>query len=218
MAIGRLPVRTAADAGPLAAKIIGYDQYEGSPRVLLVADQNDGYSFEAADTLLQSLIPANFLVTDIRRGQVGDSDARSQLLDALNQGPKFVNFYGHGSTLVWTNAPILRASDANSLTNTERLTFVDAMTCLSGVFHDVSVDGLGEALLKAPGGAIAVWASSGMTDPSAQVEMNQQAVQLLLSGSGLTIGEITAQAKAATNNSDVRRTWVLLGDPATKLK
>ena len=218
MAIGRLPVRTAQEMTALVSKIVGYDQYEGSPRVVLVADQNDGHNFEAADTQLQSLIPANLTVTDIRRGQVGDSNARSQLLDALNQGPKLVNFYGHGSTLVWTNAPILTAADAATLTNIERLTLFDAMTCLNGFFQDVSIDGLGEALLKAPGGAIAVWASSGLTDPNAQVDMNQRAIQLLLNGSGLTIGEVTAQAKAATGNSDVRRTWVLLGDPATKIK
>jgi hypothetical protein len=57
-----------------------------------------------------------------------------------------------------------------------------------------------------------------MTDPAAQQVMNQQAVQLLFNGSSLTIGEITAQAKAATSNADVRRTWILLGDPATRIK
>jgi hypothetical protein len=73
-------------------------------------------------------------------------------------------------------------------------------------------------MLKAPGGAIAVWASTGMTDPDAQEIMNQRAIQLLFNAPGLTIGEITAQAKAVTGDPDVRRTWVLLGDPATKIK
>jgi hypothetical protein len=218
IAIGRLPVRTPAEASALASKIVGYDSYEGSTRVLLVADRNNGYDFEAADTQLQSLIPASITLTDIRRGQVGDSEARSQLLDALNSGPKLVNFYGHGSTRLWTDAPILSSTDAASLDNTERLTLFDSMTCLTGYFQDPSIESLGEALLKSAGGAIAVWASSGMTEPSAQVEMNQRAIQLLFAGSGLTVGEITAQAKAATNNPDVRRTWVLLGDPATRIK
>ncbi len=218
IAIGRLPVRTAAEAGSLVAKIIRYDQYEGSKQVVLVADHFDKYDFEAADTQLKSLIPADLTVTDIRRGQVGDSNARSQLLAAINNGPKFVNFYGHGSTRLWTDGSILTAADAASLGNTERLTLFNAMTCLNGFFHDPTIESLGEALLKANGGAIAVWASTGMTDAGAQVLMNQQAMQLLLSGSGLTIGEVTAQAKAATANSDVRSTWVLLGDPATKIK
>ena len=48
--------------------------------------------------------------------------------------------------------------------------------------------------------------------------MNQEAIRQLFSGAGLTIGEVTARAKAATGNADVRRTWILLGDPATKLR
>lgn len=218
IAIGRLPVRTAQEAAAMVAKIVRYDSSEAIPRVTLVADHFDGYDFEAASTQLQPMIPGSVTVTDIRRGQVGDSNARSQLLTAINQGQKLINFYGHGSSRVWTDGPILNATDAPNLTNVERLSLFDAMTCLNGLFQNATVESLGEALMKAEGGAIAVWASSGMTDPAAQVLMNQQAIQLLFSGTGLTIGEVTAQAKAATNNADVRRTWVLLGDPATKLK
>jgi hypothetical protein len=184
----------------------------------MVADHNDGFDFETADTQSQALIPANLTITSIRRGQLGDSQTRSQLLEALNVGAKFVNFYGHGSTRLWTDAQILTAADAPNLANTDRLALFDSMTCLTGLFHDVSVESLGEALLKSPGGAIAVWASSGMTDPSNQVLMNQEAIRQLFGGGGLTIGEVTVLAKAATGNADVRRTWILLGDPATKLR
>jgi len=218
IAIGRLPVRTAGETAALAEKIVRYDWSEANRRVVLVADQNEGYDFETADTQLQALLPATLSITDIRRGQVGDPNTRTQLLDALNLGAKLVNYYGHGSTLVWTSASILTAADAASLANTDRLALFDAMTCFNGFFHDVSIDSLGEALLKSPGGAIAVWASTGMTDPGGQVQMNEEAIRQLFSGAGLTIGEVTARAKAATGNPDVRRTWVLLGDPATKLK
>ena len=67
-------------------------------------------------------------------------------------------------------------------------------------------------------GAIAVWASTGLTDPAAQVIMSLEAVRQLFNGAGLTIGEVTARAKGSTDNTDVKRTWVLLGDPATKLR
>jgi hypothetical protein len=218
MAIGRLPVRTVEEATAMVSKIVGYDQSFGTGRVLMVTDQNQGYNFEAADTQLRGLMPASVTVTGIRRGEVGDANARSQLLDGINQGQKLVNYYGHGSTRVWTNAPILSAADAASFVNTDKLALFDAMTCLNGFFHDVTIDSLGEALLKSKGAAIAVWASTGMTDPSAQVLMNEEAIRLLFSGAGLTIGEVTARAKAAAGNPDVRRTWVLLGDPATKIK
>ncbi len=218
MAIGRLPVRTPQEMAAMVSKIVRYDQSTASNCVLLVADRNKGFDFEAADMQLRSVIPGNLAVTDIRRGQAGDSNARSQLLAGINHGQKVVNYYGHGSTQLWTDAPLLTAADAANLVNRDGLALFMAMTCLNGFFHDPMIESLGESLLKAQGGAIAVWASSGLTDPNAQAMMNQQAMRLLFGKSGLAIGEVTAQAKAAVANADVRRTWILLGDPATKLK
>ena len=218
IAIGRLPVRTPAEAAAMVTKLVSYDAAAGTNNVLLVADRNSNFDFEAADTQLRSLIPASLTVTDIRRGQVGDATARTQLLAALNQGSKVVNYYGHGSTTVWTDAPMLSASDAAGLTNQNHLSLIVSMTCLNGYFHAPSIESLGESLLKAQGGAIAVWASSGLTDAQAQTVMSRDAISRLLNGSTLTIGEIVALAKASVTNLDVRRTWILLGDPATRLK
>ena len=129
-----------------------------------------------------------------------------------------MNYYGHGSTRLWTDAPILTAGDAGNLGNAQHLSFFVNMTCLNGYFQEPSLDSVAESLLKAQGGAIAVWASTGITEPDGQVMMSQEAIRQLFNGSGITIGEATARAKGATADSDVRRTWILLGDPATKLK
>jgi hypothetical protein len=92
------------------------------------------------------------------------------------------------------------------------------MTCLNGYFQDAALDSLGESLLKAEhGGAVAVWGSSGMTTPDIQSILNQQAYRMIFNGTSMTIGEATARAKAAVTNGDVRRTWILLGDPTTRL-
>jgi hypothetical protein len=48
--------------------------------------------------------------------------------------------------------------------------------------------------------------------------MNKEFVRLLFNGEGLTIGEAAARAKASTDDQDVRKTWILFGDPTTKLK
>lgn len=218
IAIGRLPVRTPAEAAAMVTKLVSYDSSLPSPNVLLVADRNSNFDFESADTQLRALIPASLTVTDIRRGQLGDANARTQLLAALNQGAKVVNYYGHGSTTVWTDAPILSASDGARLTNSAHLSLVVSMTCLNGYFHAPSIESLGESLLKSQGGAIAVWASSGLTDAQAQTVMSRDAINRLLSGPNLTIGEVVALAKGSVTNLDVRRTWILLGDPATRLK
>ena len=81
------------------------------------------------------------------------------------------------------------------------------------------MESLAEALIKTQdGGAVAVWTSSGLTDPDAQLQMNKGLVRLLFNGEGLTLGEATAGAKAATIDQDVRRSWILFGDPTTRLK
>jgi hypothetical protein len=78
---------------------------------------------------------------------------------------------------------------------------------------------LAEVLLKArQGGALAIWASSGLTEPEGQSVMDQELVRLLFNGESLTLGEAVQGAKAATSDSDVRRTWILFGDPTTRLR
>jgi hypothetical protein len=63
-----------------------------------------------------------------------------------------------------------------------------------------------------------VWTSSGMTTTDKQMPMNQRLFRLLFVGNeSLTLGEATMKAKAATGDSDVRRTWTLFGDPAMRL-
>lgn len=102
----------------------------------------------------------------------------------------------------------------------DRLPVFVMMTCLNGFFHDAVVDSLGESLLKAEhGGAVAVWASSAMTVPDQQAAMNREFYRLMFSGKGsLSFGETARRAKLAVDDADVRRTWILPGDPAMKLE
>ena len=119
---------------------------------------------------------------------------------------------------------LLTATDARGLTNQEHLPLFVMMNCLNGYFQDTATDSLAEALMKAErGGAVAVWASSGLTVPSEQSLMNQQMFRLLFGddaerSKSVTLGEVTSQAKATVGDADVRATWILFGDPATRLR
>ena len=93
------------------------------------------------------------------------------------------------------------------------------MDCLNGFFHDVYTQSLAESLMLAPnGGAVAVWASSGLTDPTPQVTLNQGALSIQFSHPSLAVGDVIRLSKAGVNNSDVRQTWIFFGDPAMHLK
>jgi hypothetical protein len=93
------------------------------------------------------------------------------------------------------------------------------MNCLNGFFHDVYTESLATALmLSRNGGAVAVWASSGLTAPTPQFQMDQSLVKTLFTTPGISIGDAVLQAKSTIADQDVRRTFILFGDPVMKLK
>jgi hypothetical protein len=219
MAVGRLPVRTDKEAAALAAKIVAYEQIARPEGALLVTDDNDEFDFEAPGRELRRLIPAGVGVEEINRGRMGPAAAKSMLLGSLNRGPRVVNYIGHANVDGWRGS-LLTSADALSLSNGENLPLFVMMTCLNGYFHDAQLDSLAESLMKAEqGGAVAVWASSGMTGPGEQAPIDLELFKRLFdSNSSLTLGEATARAKALSGNRDVRLTWILFGDPTTRLK
>jgi hypothetical protein len=223
MAVGRLSVRTVEEAQIVVSKIMGYEQSAGGiTEVLLVADMaGDGdFDFEGASSAVGDLLPGALTVAKIFRSQFADDDqVHTQILQGLNSGTLLVNYFGHGYEEGWRGDTFTTA-DAEGLINGGRLPFVVSMTCLNGFFQDVYAASLGKVLLTAKqGGAVAVWASSGLTDPAGQAVMNKRLVGLLFNGESLTtLGEAAKKAKAAVSDQDVRRTWILFGDPTTRLK
>lgn len=224
MAMGRIPVRTSAEATTVITKILNYEQPSNTgdwtKKALVVADIGDpsDFDFEAASNEVAALLPGSITATKIYRSAfTNDGEANATLLDGIDQGALLVNYMGHGSEDSW-RGDIFTAGDAVTLTNGLKLPFFVNMTCWNGWFP-WTVETLAEALLKSgQGGAVAVWASSGLTEPDEQLIMNKALMPLLFSGQSLTIGEATKGAKAAVSDMDVRRSWILFGDPATRLK
>jgi len=66
---------------------------------------------------------------------------------------------------------------------------------------------------------VAVWASSGMTLPSDQAVMNMEMFRRLYDPTtSWTLGEAVLKAKAIELNKDARLTWILIGDPTTRIR
>ena len=219
--MGRLPVRTGEEAARMIEKIVAYDQSSPSGSVMLVSDGNEGYDFESASLNLMSLVPGSLKVDVLNRGKLDPTIARLQLIEGINRGQKVINYLGHGSVNVWRGG-LLTNEDASAMVNTRLPLFV-MMTCLNGYFQDPGLDSLAESLMKSRGGAIAVWASSGMTDPDGQAAIDRQVFDLIFRSSGikgqtLTLGEAMLRAKSGARDIDVRRTYTLFGDPTTRLR
>ena len=100
LAIGRLPVRTAADINTMVGKIVNYENTAPDPPgptsgALLVADT----SFEAQSSAVQSLLPAGMAVETINRGSTDDATAHNQIIAGLNQGPAWQTTSATGRTV-----------------------------------------------------------------------------------------------------------------------
>jgi uncharacterized repeat protein (TIGR01451 family) len=223
IATGRLPVRTAADADLVISKILGYEKgvATGSwnQQALMISDQNEGTNFSLDSLYAISNLPLSLKPTQIVADGIDPATARQQILAGLNNGALLVNYTGHGATEQWSFADLFDNNDAATLSNGQRLPFYLLMDCLNGFFHDVYSQSLAESLLLAPnGGAVAVWASSGFTTAPPQATMNQAMLHALQVDPSLSIGAAALQSKLAVTDKDVRRTWILFGDPAMKLQ
>ena len=221
LAIGRLPVRTSAEADTIIAKLVQYGQTSGpwQQKALLVADNQDGQEtpdeadFAGMSIDVEALVPPQVQVKHIVLGQ-NRNTTRAELLRQLNSGQLVVNYVGHGSVDVWAGEELPTAADVYGLHNGPRLPLVVTLSCLNGFFHDVYIESLAEAWLKAPhGGAIAVWASSGLTAAKGQALITE-----LFSSEGLTLGLAIQRAKATVRPLDLRRTWILFCDPTLRIR
>jgi hypothetical protein len=218
IATGRLPARNPTEAVALVNKIIGYEQTRPEGILLMADESSDGANFEATSNELQSLLAGEEQIEQINRSGLTQAEARAQLLAALNRGVKIACYFGHANVDTWREG-LLTSADAATLDNQQNLSLFVSMSCLNGYFNDPQRDSLSEALLKAKGGAVAVWASSGMTAPSDHSAAHLALFnQLFKQADSPTLGEAVLKAKSLTLNTDVRRTWILFGDPSSRVK
>jgi peptidase C25-like protein len=223
IAVGRLPVRTASDASLLISKIVNFAPANVPQDALLVADDPGTpaqWDFETANDDVQALLPASMTVQRVNvRTEPSIAQATADIVSGLNQGRAIVNYSGHGSINVWSGSSIFDNAHATALTNGDKLSFVIVMDCLNGFFHDPNLQSLSEAFLLAPnGGAVAAFASSGLTSTPGQRQMELQLYSSLYGGQSIRVGDAIRTAKAATSDFDVRRTWIYFGDPSLKIR
>jgi hypothetical protein len=222
IATGRLPARTIADAQTMVRKITGYASGQlGSwtNQSLFVADKDDpGVSFSEADLSVERSLPKGMQVTNVFVERLGTAAAQQQILAGLNAGQLLVNYSGHGSVQIWAGN-LFDDTLATALNNGERLPVFLLMNCLNGFFHDPYSESLAQALVLARnGGGVAVWASSGLSVPGPQFQMDQTLIKTLFSQPGIRLGDAILIAKSGVTDPDALKTFILFGDPLIQLK
>jgi uncharacterized repeat protein (TIGR01451 family) len=216
--VGRIPVRTPAEAALVIGKITSRGTPSGAwaRNALFIADHAPDFDFATVAKSLAGQLPASISSQTVDFGTT--SSPHSDTIAALNNGSLLATYVGHASTEIWSES-VFSSSDAMALTNGSRLPVVAMLNCLNGYFHDIFSESLAEALMKAPnGGAVAVWASSGLTLPDQQALMGSQLFTQLFNNQNLTLGQAVARAKIVAADQDIRKSWILFGDPTMKLR
>jgi len=235
--IGRLPVKSNAEATAMVNKIINYEQlpfYTGwNENILFVSDNPDqaGNFYVYSDKLVNTLLPNGYTPNKVYYGLTHTSvnDARLAILNGINSGSLMVNYIGHGSTTSWATENLFNKGSIASMTNTGKPAFFAALACLTGYFTIPSKSNqdnssLSEALVKATDkAAIATFGSTGMGLAEGQDHLNRGLYKAIFYDGQTHLGEATLQAKVylmsqATYFPDLLDTFMLFGDPAMKLK
>ncbi len=225
LAVGRLPVRTPAQAAAVVAKILAYETAmagEWSERVDLVADNRDVYDFKAWSRELAGVLAGPFVLRESYVDDLPAAEVRARVLAAFDEGRLLVHYAGHGSGTAWASEPLFTDADVAARAAHARLPIVVSMNCLNGQFAFPSWESFGEVLVETPGrGAIAFWGSSAMTEAASQRRLSRAFAEALVGGRTTTLGDAILAGYAAVedvgNYQDLLHSWVVLGDPALQL-
>jgi uncharacterized repeat protein (TIGR01451 family) len=236
MHLGRLPVKTSAEASAMVSKILGYEQNpapdDWNQKVLFVADNEDSAGDFAAfsDSVADQYLPvpyqaqkAYYKVTHSTPVSVTNTITR-----AINEGRLVVNYIGHSSPSFWAWEYLLRKDDLDSLTNYHALPLVVPMTCLEGYYIHPSSSAydnssFSEEFVRAEGrGAIASWSPTGLGVASGHDFLNKGLFEAIFSDDVIELGPATTQAKyylysRTAGYRELLDTYLLFGDPATRL-
>ena len=173
MAIGRIPVQSAVEAGDIVNKIIAYDN-EPEPglwqsRVLLVADDVvnpdrplDVETFFLTDSeyMARSTFPKGINVDKLYLGQFpfegrNKPRARDEFIRRYNEGSLILTYLGHGNPDVLAHEQMFRVSrDLSEIANGRRLPFFYTAASQVGVFDDPVKTSMPEELLKLSDGGV----------------------------------------------------------------
>jgi hypothetical protein len=227
MSIGRIPARTPSVITTIFNKTTAFEtpaMQSFSRGGLFAFDLPNGWDFGAMSHDLASQVPGMPAVF-VDRAQT-NPPAQTTLLNELGNGKYIVNYSGHGSTGLWASDSFFGLNNLIGTPGYSQVMFANSptiftmLTCLNGYFILPVNDSLSEILIKSSnGGAVATWASTGLTTPDIQTVMGDRFYNQLNAGSIKRMGDLIRDAKSVLpSGADVRFSWVLLGDPALQVR
>jgi hypothetical protein len=226
IAIGRIPGRTPQEISLVFDKVVNWETSLLTDPLargaLFASDIPDGYDFEGMSNQLRAELPDTMPATMVLRNSPDASTAQANLLAAMNAGKYITNYSGHGTSGAWAHPTFFANSVLPQVHNNDNESVYTMLTCLNGYFinPEPGFRSLAENLLHHnDGGAVAAWASTGLTTPDIQKIMALRFYDQLGQGNFNRLGDYVKDAKTVVPGGlDVKFTWVLLGDPMLRME
>ncbi|MBV7333619.1 Ig-like domain-containing protein [Chloroflexi bacterium TSY] len=228
MLIGRLTAQNIGQAEDIVAKIIFYEQSPPDPtwnsNVLLVAD-DDELSFRSISEQLIEQLPFYYKPNRVYVGDYPPGDPTTDIINAINNGAVMVNYTGHGNVdnwAIWNGGRTFDRKNVTTLDNIGKLPVVTVANCLNGYFAGKSRSTAEEFLRLKDKGAVAVWAPTSLGYPAGHRLLINAFYADIFQNDQYTLGQSTTFAKLSVYAQssfwgDLVETFVLFGDPATKI-
>jgi len=236
--IGRLPVKTAAEATAVVEKIIHYSTNtplvngDWKNSICFVADDKEYNIFmEQAEELANDVntINQNFTIDKIYLDAFPLVTAASgktypavnqAITQRVNNGTLLINYTGHGGEAGWADEKILILNDVVNWQSYNNLPVFITATCEFSRFDDPQLVSAGEQIFLNPnGGGAALFSTIRLTFGSPNLSINKSLLKNWLTPGGLRLrmGDIIRQAKLENGNSINTQKIVLIGDPTMQL-
>ncbi|MFK7935929.1 MAG: type IX secretion system sortase PorU, partial [Saprospiraceae bacterium] len=239
--IGRLPIKTAAEASNVVNKIIHYDTNpktlgDWRLRMVWVADDednnrhlNDTESIAyMSDTLYPFFNQEKVYLDAFQQVSSAGGEGYPDVTDALNtnifKGMLAMNYLGHGGSGGWTQERVLDSDrgDIRNWSNYDQLPLFITATCSFSGYDDRNQVTAGEQVLLNPrGGGIGLLTTVRSVFASQNARLVTGVMQHLfkkIDGKVPPMGDVTRIAKnSVSSTGENNRRFTFLGDPSMKL-
>lgn len=237
-AVGRMPVKSAAEANTAVAKLENYlfNPKLGSWRnnVMVIADdQDNGIHLQQAETTIDALRSAGngskFIYEKLYLDAyplvytaTGASypNVRERMFEKIAEGVAYIDYIGHANPSTWGHEGLLTWTDITSFDNTN-LPFIYAATCEFMRWDADEVSGAEVLWLNPNAGVIGMICPSRSVLISANGSLNKSTSAFVFQrdsdGKPLRVGDIMVKGKNNGPSDSNKLRYGLIGDPAMRL-
>jgi len=233
--VGRISCSEKDEATNVVNKIIAMedpgkaDYSDWRNRALLIADDDwqgskpDGMNHHISSDKTANVIEngnpsiniSKVYLFDYKWNSAGNKpEAAKAIINGINNGVGYVNYFGHGGIDKWSDEDILLNEDVQKIKNENRYPLISSFSCSVGRFDHPNENCLSSLLLTAKYGAVASLSSTRNAFPGPNETLALYFYSLLFKQD--TINSIGMAFYKAKNrySSDNSKRYAILGDPS----